>query len=95
MEYSQGNKIFTPVENPKIVIRKILSKEEVGKLLEDIPATKEFVITNEREREHLYKEAIRCCDCRKLIKVLKTIEARKKIRLANGKKTDSIDEKYY
>ncbi len=63
--------------------------------MEDIPATKEFVITNEREREHLYKEAIRCCDCRKLIKVLKTIEARKKIRLANGKKTDSIDEKYY
>ena len=95
MEYSQGGKIFTPVENPKVMIRKILSKEEVRALLEQIPEVDEFVITNEKEREHLYKEGIKCCDCKELIKILKTIESRKKVRIANGKKMDSIDERYY
>ncbi len=94
MEYSQGGKIFTPVENSKVVIRKVLSKDEARVLLEGVSEVDGFVITNEKERENLYKEAMKCCDCRELIRILKTIERRKQARLANGKKMDSIDERY-
>ena len=53
----------------------------------------------EKERneklEETYKNAIRSCDARELVKIIKTIYLRKKERVAEGKKMTYSDEKYY
>lgn len=89
-----GSKIFTPVDNNKNVIRKLISKEEVLALIDEIPDIEELWIANDRMREEKYKECIRSCDCREWVKVIKTLHLRKKERLSQGRKTLSADDRY-
>ena len=77
-------KIFTPVEGGKQVLRGIITKEEAETLS----------IENEKFREDSYKKCIRTCECRDLLRIIKTIYIRKQARLSHGKKTTATDERY-
>lgn len=90
----KGGKIFTPVENQKVVIRPVISKEEALELLDKIPATEELWIPNEKMRETMYKESIRTCECIDMIKIIKTLYIRKQDRIAQGKRITTTDERY-
>ncbi|MDO5011267.1 MAG: CarD family transcriptional regulator [Intestinibacter bartlettii] len=87
--------VFTPIDNKKVVIRKIISKEDVETLLSDIKNIKELLVEDERFREKAYKECIKSCQCRKLLSLIKTIYYRKEERLNEGKKLSATDEKYF
>lgn len=89
------SKVFTPVDNKKVTIRRIISKEDCENLLNDIPNIKELAVENEKLREKAYKECIRSCQCRQLISLIKTIYSRKEERLNQGKKLSATDEKYF
>lgn len=60
----KGGRIFTPVDNSKAVMRRVLSKEEAAQLIDEIPVIEELWITNEKMREEKYKECMRSGDCR-------------------------------
>ena len=49
---------------------------------------------NEKFREDSYKKCIRTCECRDLLRIIKTIYVRKQARLSHGKKTTATDERY-
>ena len=87
--------IYAPVENNKTVMRHVLTPEEVNSLLKEIPTLKEIGVENERERESCYKEILRSCNCRELIRILKTLYLRKQSRIENGKKITAVDERYF
>lgn len=87
--------IYAPVDNNKTIMRPIISKEEARNLIADVPAIESVWITNEKEREFQYKAALHTCDCRELIKIIKTLYMRKKTRIQNGKKVTAVDEKYF
>ncbi|WP_455542271.1 CarD family transcriptional regulator [Intestinibacter sp.] len=89
------SKVFTPVDNKKVVIRKIISKEDGENLLSDIPNIKELSVEDEKLREKAYKDCIRSCQCRQLLSLIKTIYSRKEERLNQGKKLSATDEKYF
>lgn len=89
------SKVFTPVDNTKVVIRKLISKEDVEKIIGDIPNIKELLVKDEKLREKTYKECINSCQCRNLISLMKTIYIRKEQRLNQGKKLSATDEKYF
>lgn len=93
-ESGNGGTIFTPVENPKVVLRRIMTKEEVEELLGDISGIETLDIANEKLREAKYKECMKSCDSRDLVKIIKTIYLRKKDRSYNGKKATATDERY-
>ncbi len=93
--YSKESTIYTPVDNQKIVMRPILTKEEAESLIEEIPEIEELWITDEKNREQDYKDALAKADCRELIRVIKTIYPRKQKRLAAGKKVTASDERYF
>ncbi len=93
-KYSSGGKIFTPVDNSKIVMRSIYSKGEAGELIETIPFIDELEIHDEKKREDFYKSSIRSCDFTEMIRLMKLIYHRKKKRLEAGKKMASLDERY-
>lgn len=92
---NKESKIFTPVDNPRVIMRPTISKEEAQKLISEIKDVESLWIVDERKRENEYKEALRKCDCRECVRIIKTIYDRKKERIADGKKVTAVDEKYY
>lgn len=93
--YVSGTKVYTPVDNKKIVMRAIISKDETNRLISEIPDMKPIEVTDERSREQTYKEVIRACDCRELVRLIKTVYTRRQKRISGGKKVTAVDEKYY
>ncbi len=93
--YQHEAVIYVPVDNSKTVMRPVISKEEAEQLIADIQEIETVWIVNEREREAQYRSAISTCDCRELVKIIKTLYQRKKIRLKDGKKVTVVDERYF
>lgn len=90
---TNGSKVFVPVDNDK-AIRKVLTDDQAWELIDEIPEIEELVIDNEKLRETKYKEAIKSCDLRELVSVLKNLHSRREKRIAEGKKTTATDDKY-
>ena len=61
---------------------------------EEMPQIEELWVVNEKQRELQYKEALKTCDFRAWISIIKTLYFRKKERIAQGKKITSLDERY-
>ena len=52
--HENGGRIFTPVDNSKVVMRKVISKDEAVKLVDQIPEIETLWIANEKMREAQY-----------------------------------------
>jgi CarD family transcriptional regulator len=90
----KGGKIFTPVENARTPMRRIMTRDEAEELIDRIPGIQELWITNEKQREELYKGCMKTCDCGEWIRIIKTLYLRRVERTARGKKITSVDERY-
>lgn len=88
------SKIFIPVDNNKTVMRAVLTREEADELIKTIPDIEELWVSNDKLREEKYKETMRSCNSKDWIKVIKTLYLRRQERIAQGKKTTAMDEKY-
>ena len=92
--YEKKSKLFTPVDNQKIIIRPVLTKQETDELIDQIENIDLLCVEDEKKREETYKEAMRTCDSKQWVKIIKTLYLRKQDRLSQGKKATSSDEKY-
>ena len=90
----QGGVIYTPVDNQKVQMRRVLSTEEAKQLIDSIPDIQELWISEEKQREQNYKQALKSPDCRCWIQIIKTLYLRKQSRMAQGRKITATDEKY-
>lgn len=93
--YQKDSLVYVPVDHVKLPMRPVLSKEEAEELVNEIPSLETIWITNEKERESRYKEAVRSGDCRELVRIIKTIYLRRKERTDDGKKVAAVDERYF
>ncbi|MCQ2519167.1 MAG: CarD family transcriptional regulator [Lachnospiraceae bacterium] len=89
----KGSKVFVPVDN-SAGIRKVMTDDEAKILIDEIPSIEEMPIDNDKIRELKYKEAIKSCDLRELVKIIKNLHTRRDQRFAEGKKITAIDDKY-
>ena len=85
---------MTPVEGNKNVLRPIMSREEAYRLIDGIRDMDQLRIADDKQRESRYKEALKTCDCREWIGIIKTLHFRKKDRMARGKRLTEVDERY-
>lgn len=92
--FEKASTIYTPVDNDKIVMRRIMNKEEAERLIAHITEIDTVWIQEEKRREQTYKEAIRTYDSRSLVQIIKTLYLRKRSRIDEGKKVLSSDEQY-
>lgn len=92
--FEKASTIYVPVDNEKVVMRRILTKEEAEELAGQVSEIDTVWIQEEKSREQMYKEAIRTYDCRSLVQIIKTLYMRKQSRLKEGKKVLSSDEQY-
>ncbi len=90
-----GSEIFTPAEEQNDNMRPVLTEKEAWKLIEEIPNIEEIIIQDDKQRDARYKEAIRSCDCKELVSMIKTLYFRRKKRLEEGKKTTATDDRYF
>lgn len=93
--YEKKSTIFTPVDNKKVVMRAVLTKDEALDLIDEMSDIGFLIITDEKQREAQYRECFLKCDCRELVKMIHTIDQRRTERLAQGKKVTAKDEKYF
>lgn len=87
-------KIFTPVDNVKLVMRRVMTQKDAEDLINEIPDIETLDIADDKLREEKYKECLRSCESREMIRIIKTIYLRKKERFAKGKKVTATDERY-
>jgi CarD family transcriptional regulator len=92
--FEKSSTVYVPVDSEKVVMRKIMKKEEAEELIGRVSMIEGVGIKEEKNREETYKEAIRTYDCQSLIKIIKTLYLRKQNRLREGKKVLSSDEQY-
>lgn len=89
-----GGKIMTPVEGNKNIMRRVLTKDEAYQLIDGIKDVEKLWVADDKQRELKYKEALKTCDCKEWIGIIKTLYLRKKDRLIHGKRLTEVDERY-
>lgn len=84
--------IKTPVNNPKVFMRKILEKEDVLSLIESFPEQETNWIKDDRQRSEKFKAALKSGECEDWAKLIKTIYEEKQEKTAMGKRLMKVDE---
>jgi CarD family transcriptional regulator len=84
--------IKTPVNNPKVIMRPLHTKEEVLSLIATIPEQEPLTIKDKKERSESFKAVLRSGNSKELIKVIKTLHLEKKAKSAVNKKLLKSDE---
>lgn len=92
--YTKGSLVYTPINNTKVIMRKIITKDEARELIDDIPNIETIWIGDDKKRELVYKESMKKYDCLEWVKIIKTLYLRKQKRIEEGKKITNTDEKY-
>ena len=64
-------------------------------LIQEIPQIKEMTVANDKQREERYKEALKTCDCRVWVSMIKALYLRKQDRIEHKKKVTDLDERYF
>jgi CarD family transcriptional regulator len=91
---SEKSTIYSPVDNQKVIIRGVLTKEEAKKVLAEIDDIEMTEVRSEKYREEQYKEIIRNSNVREYIGMLKALASKRKARESNGRKFTTVDERY-
>ncbi len=93
--YIRDSSLYTPIDNNRVVIRPVMTKDEAESFVDSIKDIDGITIKEEKRRELEYKEAILSCDPEVLVGIIKTIYERMNARIAEGKKVTSSDSKYF
>lgn len=86
-------KINVPVNN-ETLLRNLISKEEVNRLIKNIPNIKTISI-DDRMIESTYRDLLKTEKHEDLIKIIKTSYLRNKDRTDNNKKISEKDDNYF
>lgn len=96
--YLKSSKVFTPVDNKKVTMRPIISEDNAWALLNDIDEMKtidDILESGEKSRVEFYKESMKNCDCRVMLKIIKTLFLEKQLKIDEGKKPIASDDKIF
>lgn len=94
-QYDGNSKAYIPVESAPLRIRPVMEENEAKELLEHLKEANEVPVEIEKQREIAYKSAINSNQARALASLYRTTYLRRQRRLMEGKKTNSVDERYY
>lgn len=92
--YMAASTIYILVTSAQESLRKVLTKEEAQELIQTIPDIPLITVANDKMLEQEYRGCMRTNQCEEWIKIIKTINSRKIIRLEAGRKLTAIDNRY-
>ena len=92
----QGGTIYTPVDNDKVVMRRVISREEAEDLIDAIPTLEPTACraaTTQALAQH-YQSSLRQHSCRSLMELTLSIHAKRRQAEAQNRRLGMIDERY-
>lgn len=89
--YSNETIIKIPVDNKKVSMRKIISKEDVALLIHNMPNMETLWIDDDRKRSQEFTAILKGGQCEELIKLIKSIDLDKESKKSVGKKSYLVD----
>lgn len=91
--FQENTTIFVPVDNPKLVLKmhSVLTKEEIGRLIEAMPQSDTEWIEDEALRRKQYKEILSSGDRLKIALMIKSLYLEQQRRKQQGKKLHAND----
>ena len=94
--YQNASLIYVPVENEQLVakMRPVLSRDEVEALIESVPEIPTAWEEDPQARKAAFDSLLRSNECRSLIVLIKTLNAHKERRQADGKSLHVSDETF-
>lgn len=90
-----NTKLYVPTDRADNALRRVITEDEAWKFIDEIPKIDEAWISDDKQREQKYKEAIQSCNPEKLMSIIKSMYARMQKRTAQGKKNTSVDEHFF
>jgi CarD family transcriptional regulator len=84
--------IKVPVDNPNIVMRSVITKDDALSLIAKIPEIDAAWIDDDRQRNATFKAALRSGKIEEWAKIIRTIHLQKEAKSVAGKKLAKIDE---
>mgnify|MGYP004618959321 CR=1 FL=1 len=93
-EKTRDSRLFGPTDNSRVVLRSVISAEEADALRKEVKGIEPLQVESERMRDDSYKKAMKSCDLRQCVQVIKALLIRKQEREAHGKKVTVTDERY-
>lgn len=90
-----NTKLYVPTDKENNGLRRVITEAEAWKFIDEIPQIAEAWISDDKQREQKYKEAIQSCDLERLMSIIKSMYARMQKRTAQGKKNTSVDEHFF
>ena len=82
----QGGVIYTPVDNSKVVMRPVISREEAEALIDTIPTLQPLT--------QLYQANLRQHSCRSLLQLTMSIHAKQAQAEAQKRRLGMVDERF-
>lgn len=90
--YSENMTIKVPVNNQNILMRAIITKDDVLALIASMPGIESVWIEDNRQRNADYKAALRSGKNEEWLKIIKALYLEKEARATIGKKLSKTDE---
>lgn len=87
--YSKNIVIKIPVDNKKVTMRKLHTKEEVESLINSMPSKETLWIDDDRERSEKFKSMLKSADCNDFIILIKSIYSKIKLSGKSSYKNDN------
>ena len=75
--FTKNSIIYAPVNNCKVSIRNIISRDEADEIIDMMPEVEPFTISNRREKEMEYKKALKSGKHNEWLRLVKTLYNRK------------------
>jgi CarD family transcriptional regulator len=90
----EGNVIFTPVDNERVRMRAIMTREEAMAFLDTISEIGIVTVEKEKNRRERYREIMANAGCREYVSIIKTVRRRRKEFLRLKKRLSEADTEY-
>lgn len=93
----ESSTIFIPTDNELALgkMRRLLTKDEIHKLIDAMQLENAIWVENENARKELYKSILAKGEHMELIKMIKALYAHKKEREAEGRRLHMSDEHFF
>lgn len=89
--YGNTMQVYIPTDNQSVVMRRILSKDQLLRLVHLMPDIHDEWISDDQSRKATFNEALQSGDQKKMIKMIKMIYSRKLELENNGKRLTNTD----
>ncbi len=90
----EGNLIYTPVDNDKVNMRPVMTRDEALAFIDTIPDISALEVEKEKNRREVYRLTMQDADCNEYVSIIKTVHQRREELAKYKKRLSEADNNY-